>query len=183
MAMAEKADGKGLVKALVLLAALQLVVLATLTADPTAVPLAGTDLSSLTTEDRFGASIPLGALESPALVMVFHSDCAHCRVIAPEWAEWFDEHPDGIDVIAVSREPLDDARAYADEHGWDVDVRSVRAERLGSLAHEVTRRTPWIFALDENARILSSGHGGELADLADLIARATARVAQGGSGG
>jgi len=154
---------------LVVLAVLQGAVLTAVKGEPGAVPIDGTDLSAVATEGPTGEPRALGALDGPTLLLVFHSDCGYCRLVAPAWADWLTQTPREYDVVAASREPYFDAQAYADEHGWLVDVVSIPSESLGTLAHEVTRRTPWVFALDRDGRVLTSAHGGELASVAEAL--------------
>lgn len=158
-----------LIKGLAVLAVLQVAVLTAVQGEPGAVPIDGTDLSSLAMDGPAGEAGAVGSLDGPTLLLIFHSDCAYCRIVAPEWAEWLKGSPREYGVVAASREPYAEGKAYADEHGWLVDVVSMPSESLGTLAHEVTRRTPWVFALDGEGRVLTSAHGGELAAVASAL--------------
>ena len=105
----------------------------------------------------------------PVLVLVFHSSCGHCEVLAPDWAEWMRSRPEGVEVIAVSQEPLASAREYAERHGWTVPVRSVVMPNMGGRARMLVGLTPWVFALDEEGHVVASGHGSEVESVAAAI--------------
>lgn len=106
---------------------------------------------------------------APVLVLVFHSSCGHCEVLAPDWAEWMRSRPEGMEVVAVSQEPLGSALEYADRHGWTVPVRSVLVPNVGSRARMLVGLTPWVFALDEEGHVVASGHGSEVESVAAAI--------------
>lgn len=121
----------------------------------------GYDLGPVELVDGDGAVSTL-ATGAPLLVLVFHSECGHCRAVAPDWAEWLANRTGDLSVIAVSREALERAGAYADEQAWDVDVRAVRPGLLTPRANLLTGRTPWVFGLDEAGRVVSAAHGAQL---------------------
>jgi thiol-disulfide isomerase/thioredoxin len=133
------------------------------------------DLEVTDAEDRVG---PLAA-SRPTLVLVFHSECAHCLRVAPTWAAWLDEHRGELAVVAVSSESYEKASAYAAEHGWGVPVRTVVESSFGTRGHALTSRTPWIFALEESGVVISGGHGDLIADLGALILDPTGGVEPG----
>ena len=67
--------------------------------------------------------------------------------------------------MAVSREPYVVARAYADEHDWNVEVRSLPMGGPASKTPQRASRTPWVFVLDEQGRVVANTSGYDL-DLA-----------------
>ncbi len=133
---------------------------------PTTPP--GFDFGSVEVIADDGARSPLATGE-PVLVLVFHSSCGHCEVLAPDWAEWMRARPADLAVVAVSQEPLESAKQYAARHGWSVPVRSVVVPTLGSPARALVGLTPWVFALDENGHVLVGGHGSEVASVAAVL--------------
>ena len=111
----------------------------------------------------------------PTLVLVFHSQCAHCERVAPEWKRWLDEHRDEVHVVSVSTEPWAEGRAYVDRHGWSVDHIRAGEGRRGSRTQAFTARTPWVFAVDARGTVLATGHGSVI----DEVARPLMAPAEG----
>lgn len=161
-----------LVYLLAILAVVQVTILAFSADGPVAATApvlgAGYQLGAVQSFSQDGDAKPL-AEGGPKLVLVFHSECGHCRVVAPAWAEWLRESKGALSVVAVSREPVADAQAYADEHDWDVEVRSVREPDLGTAAFELIRRTPWVLALDGDGVVIASAHGSEVDSVAEAL--------------
>ena len=125
----------------------------------------GDDVSGLSIVDATGAERAL-ATGATTIVLIFHSECGYCARVAPDWRIWLDEYRSDAAVLAVSSEPITDAAAYADKHGWNVDVGSMEVGVLGGQAHALTSRTPWIFIVDGAGLVLAEGHGNLLAKLA-----------------
>lgn len=125
----------------------------------------GTDLSGVTVRTAAGVETPLATGE-PLVLLVFHSECGHCRRVAPDWKAWMSSGGGAAQAVALSPEPPSVAGAYAEEHGWDVPVWTVDAARLGGRAHALTSRTPWVFVLDARGVVVSEGHGTQLTRLA-----------------
>lgn len=98
----------------------------------------------------------------PTLVLVFHSSCPHCGVVAPTWARWLSDGRSKPAMIAVSAEPYRDALAYAERHDWDVPVRSAVVPLIGGQARSLVRLTPWVYGLDAEGRVVTTGHGSEI---------------------
>lgn len=147
-----------------------------------------TQLSALGLHSRAGAAIPssrpgvgddLGRLQlaglgdtiqtltfgETTLLLVFNSECTHCRSVAPVWKTWLQANDAHMHVVAVSPEPYEVARDFAVEYGWGVDVFSIDPGRRGSAAHRLASRTPWLFLIDGNGVILAEGHGERIAEL------------------
>jgi len=62
----------------------------------------------------------------------------------------------------VAPGPLAAAVTYARDKQWPVDVDTVQSTE-GSLAgRRILQRTPWVFALDEDGRVIREGHGSRL---------------------
>ena len=157
---------------LVLLAVVQIAVLGAVRGDATvgaAKWLApGDQVADIEVLDRTGAPRSL-ASGQPTLVLVFHSECGHCRRVAPVWRAWLEEHVNDVAVVALSSEPHSSAQAYVTEHAWDVSVRTVPEASLGSRAHALTSRTPWLFALDGDGFVIAEGHGSRIEEIGGLF--------------
>ena len=138
---------------------------------------AGDDVSALRFRTPSGRSGSLAAGE-PTVLLVFDSQCPHCRAVAPAWKAWIGAAPPGLRVVGVSTEAPETAAAFARDQGWGVEVWRVEA-RTGSPEHALTSRTPWVFVLDGEGRILKEGNGSRLAELtsgvSDLVAEAGVR--------
>lgn len=101
-------------------------------APPEIVPFAvGSDLSHVRLADGLGQ---IETLEGERTVLLFfHSECAVCVREAGTWRELM-PRLEGHRVFAVTPEEISVGRAFADEHGWDVSVRTIQ---------KMTMRTPW----------------------------------------
>jgi hypothetical protein len=121
-----------------------------------------------------GSALPgPGAVVSA--VFAFSSQCTHCASVAPAWAEWMRFPHAGVRVLAVSPEPLDEAQSYAARWAWSAEVASTRIDTITDEARRLTSRTPWLFLVDLDGRVLFEAHGARLADL-DLAIQNAARV-------
>jgi thiol-disulfide isomerase/thioredoxin len=138
---------------------------------------AGDDVSTLQFRTPSGRSVSTAG-GGTMVLLIFDSQCPHCRAVAPAWQAWIEEVPPGLRVVGVSTEPPETAQAFAQEQGWGVEVWQVEA-RTGSPEHALTSRTPWVFLLDGQGRILKEGHGSRLAELtsgvSDFVAEASVR--------
>ena len=136
---------------------------------------AGDDLSGIHPVDGSGrmASFAGGALR---VVLVFDSQCGHCRSVAPAWRDWIASLPADVSVVGVSTEAPESARAFVEEHGWGVEVWRVEGSR-GSPEHALISRTPWVFVVDGEGRILAEGQGTRLAEVADAFVGAAGKAA------
>ena len=122
----------------------------------------GHDLSGLSLRDSHGALQELGAGQ-PALLLVFDPDCAHSRRVAPLWSEWLEGNVrEGYRILTVSPSPS--ATDYFRERRWPVIVTSTEP-----VGHAITKRTPWVFAVDGQGRVMADGHGQQLAEVAQKL--------------
>lgn len=129
---------------------------------PTPFVTRGHDLSDLSLRDSRGALQALGAGQ-PTLLLVFDPDCVHSRRVAPLWSDWLEESVHkGYRILVVSAGPT--ATDYVREQHWPVIVTS--AEPVG---HVITKRTPWVFAVDGQGRVVADGHGRNLAEVAQNL--------------
>lgn len=119
----------------------------------------GHDLSDLSLRDYRGALQALGAGQ-PALLLVFDPNCAHSRRVAPLWSDWLEGNVHkGYRIIAVSADPA--ATDYVRELQWPVFVTSTEP-----VGHVITKRTPWVFAVDGRGRVVADRHGQHLPEVA-----------------
>ena len=126
----------------------------------------GDDVSEMVVRDSGGATIELGAPHE-TLLLVFDPDCAHSARVAETWASWLARQDSGrLRMYAVSSGPLPAAVRYARDMRWKVGVGSVDAP---GGEHPLTRRTPWVFAVGTDGRVVAEGHGSRLAEVARTI--------------
>jgi peroxiredoxin len=111
------------------------------------------------------------------VLLVFRSDCVHCQRVAPAWRDWLEASKATVDVLAVTSDPPDQARAFISQYGLDVEVISVGEDDLGGRAHALTTRTPWVFLLDGSGEIVAEGHGGQLGRAETALATKARAVA------
>ena len=135
-------------------------------ADSRAEPIpVGYDLSSVSVKHPDGTLAELGAGQ-PTLLLVFDPDCAHTRRVAPAWSSWLaGTEAERYRVLAISLGPLVEAIGFANEHQWPVEVLSLEHPAGEAEAAILTRRTPWIVALDPKGRVVTDGHGAGLAEV------------------
>lgn len=126
----------------------------------------GHDVSNLVVKDSDGAAIELGA-PYETLLLVFDPNCVHTARVAETWASWLSRQDSGsLRTYAVSSGPLPAAVRYAREAEWNVPVGSV--DPVGG-EHPLARRTPWVFAVGTDGRVVAEGHGSRLAEVARTI--------------
>jgi len=126
----------------------------------------GHDLSEMVVRDSGGATIELGA-PYETLLLVFDPDCAHSARVADTWASWLAKQDSGrYRTYAVSPGPLPAAVRYARDMRWNVRVGSVGTS---GGDHPLTRRTPWVFAVGADGRVVAEGHGSRIAAMALTI--------------
>ena len=129
----------------------------------------GYNLSSVAIRHADGTLAKLGAGQS-TLLLVFDPDCAHTRRVAPAWSSWLAGNElEGYRVLAISLGSMAEATDFANEHHWPVEVASVEHPAGKPDAAILTRRTPWIIALDQEGRVVIDGHGNGLPEVARAL--------------
>ncbi|MDP2858794.1 MAG: hypothetical protein Q8P50_12565 [Bacillota bacterium] len=103
-------------------------------------------------------------------VLVFSSECAHCETAARAWSRWLSAVRSDIDAVAITGDELGVGQAYAQAHGWQVQVLAVPGVGRTPLGEVLIARTPWLFLLDGGGRVLFEGHGSRLMGLDSAIA-------------
>ena len=131
----------------------------------------GYDLSSVTARHADGTVANL-VVGRATLLLVFDPDCAHTRRVAPAWSSWLaGRESEGYRILAISPGPLADAIDFANEHHWPIEVVSVEGSAGEPGASDLTRRTPWVIALDQEGRVVTDGHGNGLPEVARALSR------------
>lgn len=128
------------------------------------------DLSNLRVTLEDGTVTRLGG-EGPTLLLVFDPECPHSERIAASWARWLsDGDTKPMRVLIVSEGPLVAAAQYARAKKWSVaQLGTLHSTGEGSLGQAVAKRTPWVFALDHEGRVIAEGHGSTLEEVARLL--------------
>lgn len=125
---------------------------------------AGHDLSAVSVPLSDGTVATLGDGHR-SLLLVFDPDCVHSNGIAPKWSAWLSTlDPDGTRIVAVSPGSLSQAIGYARDQQWTVKVGTLGGTEGGG--NVLGARTPWVFALDQDGRVVEEGHGSRLLDVA-----------------
>ena len=125
------------------------------------------DLSNLRVTLEDGTVTRLGG-EGPTLLLVFDPECPHSERIAASWARWLADGPaKRMRVLIVSEGPLLAAVRYARAKEWsDGQLGTLESSGKGSLGQAVAKRTPWVFAVDHEGRVIAEGHCSTLAVVA-----------------
>lgn len=127
------------------------------------------DLSSVSVRLEDGTVSQLSGV-APILLLVFDPECSHSDRIAPSWARWLSDHrSNGIRVLGVSAGPSETAARYARAKGWALELGTLNSRVDGSAGDLVTRRTPWVLAVDQDGRVIAEGHGRSLVEVAQLL--------------
>jgi len=130
----------------------------------------GQDLGSVVVRQMDGSPQELGMI-GPALLLVFDPECAHSRRIASVWSEWLNASTIDHRVLAVSRGIVSEAAEYARASDWPVQVVAIDLANGLEQSRALISRTPWVFAIDDQGRILDEGHGSRLEEVAGALGR------------
>lgn len=90
--------------------------------------------------------------------------------VAAGWREWLvrgDHGANQVFALHVGSRSL--AEAYAVGQRWPIEVVSVGSGVDGSGGRALTRRTPWVFAIDEDGLVVARGHGRKLPQVARAL--------------
>jgi len=113
-----------------------------------------------------GAGVPSPASSHhPTVLLVFDPECGPCGTVAPVWARWIQDWGDRSPVLALSASLPESAVAFARLHGWEAQVVTLPPDEMPPRVRALTRRTPWIFVLDEWGRVVVEGHGARIDEL------------------
>ena len=127
------------------------------------------DLSDLSVRLEDGTVTGFGD-EGATLLLVFDPECSHSESVVPSWTAWLSENrPAGIQVLGVTAGNLVAAARYARSKRWFVDWGTLHPAGEGSLGQAVTKRTPWVFAVDHDGRVIAHGHGSRLLEVARML--------------
>ena len=124
------------------------------------------DLSAVSVRLVDGTDVGLVG-DQATLLLVFDPDCPHSDRVAPVWSAWLSNlESERIRVLAVSPGLSGVASAYASEQRWSVEVGTLEAAAGSIGGNAITKRTPWVFAVDRSGRVISHGHGAQLPEIA-----------------
>ena len=127
------------------------------------------DLSDLAVRLEDGTVTQLSG-GGPTLLLVFDAQCPHSERIAPSWTTWLSDHrPKEIRALGVSAGPLAAGVRYARAKQWPVELGTLDSPGEGLVSQAVTKRTPWVFAVNHDGRVVAEGHGSQLAEVARLL--------------
>ena len=127
------------------------------------------DLADLEVRLEDGTVARLSAV-GPTLLLVFDVECSHSQRIAPLWAAWLSRNRTAeTTVLAVTASHLAVAVRYARARQWSVELATVDSTGDGSLGRAVTRRTPWVFAIDHDGRVIAHAHGTRIQEVARVL--------------
>lgn len=155
--------------------AAQLVILAADRASPPVPPrlnIGDTVLAvGVSSSSRTDCSLPLARSDgSYTAIFGFHSECAWCNAVAAEWRALFADPYPGVVYLAVSREPIEPATAYALAHEWSVPVASVQRAVSGfGVETNFVARTPWIFLFDGDGVLVTAVNGAEYPVVREIL--------------
>lgn len=98
-------------------------------------------------------SLPGVDVEGPIAVLVYTKNCGACVRAAPHTKEWLEETE--IRTLAITRDTQAEGQAFADLHGWDVEV-------LSTLEWTGRWITPWAYLYDSDGTLVWTGSGHDL---------------------
>jgi hypothetical protein len=127
----------------------------------------GTKLPALVSVDPTVPDVNWGESDHTVL-LVFHSECRFCDDVADDWRDWLLVDRKARTIL-VSRDSPGAAAAYASKHGWPPGVFTVAPNGARDLQAQLTRRTPWIYVVDGEGRLIHEGHGAQLALLTQTL--------------
>lgn len=134
----------------------------------------GETLNQLSGLNADGAAVSV-AWSSPreqwTALLAFHSERGFCDLLAEEWREWL-ETPRPVHVIAISGESIIAAGAYAEKHGWNVNVLALDNSPSSNPHLALIHRTPWLFLVDPQGVLRYEGHGSNLSVIDEMIREA-----------
>ena len=85
--------------------------------------------------------------------------------IEPKWSTWLSTlDRDGARILAVSPGSLSQAIGYARDQQWPVKVGTLGGTEVGG--NRSRGADPWVFALDQDGRVVDEGHGSRLLEVA-----------------
>lgn len=123
----------------------------------------GDDLSEVSLWRADRSLVGLGGGRT-TLLLVYDPDCAHSDRVAAGWREWLERGDYGANqVFALHVGSRSLAEAYSVRQRWPIEVVSGESGVEGSGVQALTRRTPWVFAIDEDGLVvigLGSPSGG-----------------------
>jgi len=114
----------------------------------------------------------------PTVLMVFHSECAQCELVAETWRNWLEARPAGVAVFLVSREGRNTAAEYLREHAWKAPLLRVSSPSPGSTELSLVMRTPWLVVTDGTGVVRFQDHGSRIAEMSAVLAKLESSTAR-----
>ena len=126
----------------------------------------GDTLTQLVGVDQNGRATVLDirtGTQAATVIYAFHSECAFCHDVAPAWSSHFGTvNTESVQRVALTRDPPEQAAAYAERFQWDVSIISISQASLSDRVFPLTSRTPWVFVFDGAGALRLEAHGSEL---------------------
>ena len=110
-----------------------------------------------------------------SILLVFHPECGFCEQVAPAWRDWTNQAPVRGRVLLITADSPSAASDFATEHGWNAGPYTLPPGQLDGVAAWVSRRSPWIYVVGNDRRLVYEGHGAKLSDLDDFLTSTTTR--------
>lgn len=114
------------------------------------------------------ATVSLSGSHRWTLLFAYSSTCAFCDSVASEWSTYMREER-RLQLAAVSRGPVEDARAYTARWDWSVVAGELRETFPEDRVLWITRRTPMLFLFDSTGALVWNGHGEDLRLIDSLV--------------
>lgn len=114
--------------------------------------------------DESGATTTLGQLTEagPVLLAFFKTTCGTCKLAFPvvgEMARRFAGQVPAVPVVAVAQDPLDRARAFLDEYGFEGPVLDDHAGSYATSAAYGLDAVPALVLVEPDAKVAASQEG------------------------
>lgn len=94
----------------------------------------------------------------PALLAFFKTSCPTCRISFPVWGELARRYGDHVTAAAVSQDPLNVARPWLDERGFDAPVLDDSDGYDVSRAYRL-ETVPTLVLVDDTGEVLTHSQG------------------------
>lgn len=109
--------------------------------------------------------------QAATIVYAFHSECVHCHDVAPAWSSHFAAaDTESVRRVALTRDPPEQAAAYAERFQWDVTIVSISQPSQSDGVLPLVSRTPWLFVFDGSGALRLEAHGSELDRVEGFVA-------------
>lgn len=115
--------------------------------------------------------------QAATVIYAFHSKCVFCHDVAPTWSSHFaTAATESVQRVALTRDPPEQAVAYAQRFQWNVSIISVSEADLADRVLPFASRTPWLFVFDGAGVLRLQAHGSELDRMEGVVASLIAEL-------